>query len=97
MLMQAQRTFTLTVLKFIRADSREIVIAALKSHLVWCTDLVADINTVQLDKIALNREDMFIKNNMTLTRSKSKIQRIVRRIITSNEGRLVSPLILNKK
>jgi hypothetical protein len=45
----------------------KIVIAALKSHLVWCTDLVADINTVQLDKIALNREDMFIKNNMTLT------------------------------
>jgi hypothetical protein len=39
----------------------KIVIAALKSHLVWCTDLVADINTVQLDKIALNREDMFIK------------------------------------
>jgi hypothetical protein len=34
----------------------------LKSHLVWCTDLVADINnTVQLDKIVLNREDMFIK------------------------------------
>jgi hypothetical protein len=63
--MQVQRIFTLTVLKLFRADSREIVIAALKSHLVWCTDLVADINTVQLDKIA-NR-DMFIKNNMTLT------------------------------
>jgi hypothetical protein len=60
MLMQVQRIFTLTV-KLFRADSREIVIAALKSHLVWCTDLVADINTVQLDKIALNREDMFIK------------------------------------
>lgn len=45
----------------------KVIIAALKSHLVWCTDLVADINTVQIDKIALNREDMFIKNNMTLT------------------------------
>jgi len=42
------------------------LIAALKSHIVWCTDLVADINTVQIDKIALNREDMFIKNNLTL-------------------------------
>jgi hypothetical protein len=45
----------------------KIVIAALKSHLVWCTDLVADINTVQLDKIALNREDMFIKKQHILT------------------------------
>jgi hypothetical protein len=54
-------------------------------------DLVADINTVQLDKIALNREDMFIKkqHDFNISRSKSKIQRIVRRIITSNEGRLV--------
>jgi hypothetical protein len=44
----------------------KIVIVALKSHLVWCTDLVSDLNKVQIDKIALNREDMFIKNNMTL-------------------------------
>lgn len=44
----------------------KVVICALKSHLVWCTDLTSDINTVQVDKIALNREDMFIKNNMTL-------------------------------
>lgn len=43
-----------------------VVIAALKSHLFWCTDLVADINTMQLDKIANNREDMFVKNNATL-------------------------------
>ena len=43
-----------------------VVICALKSHLVWATDLVADINTMQVDKIANNREDMFIKNNMTL-------------------------------
>jgi len=43
-----------------------VVICALKSHLIWCTDLQSDINKVQLDKIALNREDMFIKNNMTI-------------------------------
>lgn len=44
----------------------KVVICALKSHLIWCTDLTSDINKVQLDKIALNREDMFIKNNMTI-------------------------------
>jgi hypothetical protein len=44
----------------------KVIICSLKSHLVWATDLAADINTVQVDKIALNREDMFIKNNMTI-------------------------------
>jgi hypothetical protein len=44
----------------------KVVIAALKSHLFWCTDLVSDINTMQMEKIANNREDMFLKNNMTI-------------------------------
>jgi len=44
----------------------KVMICALPSHLLWCTDLEADINTMQLDKIANNREDMFIKHNMTL-------------------------------
>ena len=44
-----------------------VLIAALKSHIVWATDLLSDINTVQLDKIANNREDMFIKNNVAIT------------------------------
>lgn len=44
----------------------KVVICALKSHLLWCTDLESDVNTVQLDKIAANREDMFIKHNMTI-------------------------------
>lgn len=44
----------------------KVVIAALKSHLFWCTDLASDINTMQIDKIANNREDMFLKNNMTI-------------------------------
>lgn len=43
-----------------------VLIAALKSHLIWATDLAADVNVMQIDKIALNREDMFLKNNMTL-------------------------------
>jgi len=44
-----------------------VIIAAPKEHLFWCTDLVSDINKVQIDKIALNREDMFIKTNATIT------------------------------
>lgn len=44
----------------------KVVICALASHLIWCTDLVADVNTLQMDKIANNREDMFLKHNMTL-------------------------------
>lgn len=43
-----------------------VVIASKKEHLFWCTDLVADVNTMQIDKIASNREDMFLKNNMTI-------------------------------
>lgn len=44
----------------------KVVICALKSHLVWATDLESDINLMQLEKIANNREDMFIKHNMTI-------------------------------
>jgi hypothetical protein len=90
----AQRTFTLTVLKLYSCRFQRNSYRCFKIALSMCTDLVADINTVQLDKIALNREDMFIKkqHDFNISRSKSKIQRIVRRIITSNEGRLVSPL-----
>lgn len=43
-----------------------VVIAAPKMHIVWCTDLASDINLMQIDKIQNNREDMFIKNNMTI-------------------------------
>ena len=52
-------------IKFVPLPEK-VVIAALKSHLFWCTDLLADVNTMQIDKIANNREDMFLKNNMTL-------------------------------
>lgn len=44
----------------------KVLICALPSHLVWCTDLQSDVNTMMLDKIANNREDMFIKHNMTV-------------------------------
>lgn len=43
-----------------------VVIVALKSHLFWLTDLASDKNTMKIDKIAENREDMFIKNVMTI-------------------------------
>lgn len=42
------------------------MIASKKIHISWCTDLLADVNTMQIDKIAANREDMFLKNNMTI-------------------------------
>jgi hypothetical protein len=42
------------------------VIAALPSNLVWCTDLVADINKMEINKIANNREDMFVKHIFTI-------------------------------
>lgn len=43
-----------------------VMIAAKKEHIFWCTDLISDINTIQVDKIAANREDMFHKANMTI-------------------------------
>jgi hypothetical protein len=43
-----------------------ILIAALPSNLVWCTDLVADINKMEINKIANNREDMFVKHIFTI-------------------------------
>lgn len=43
-----------------------VVICAVPSHLIWCTDLESDVNFMELNKIANNREDMFIKHNMTV-------------------------------
>jgi len=43
-----------------------VLIASPKMHIIWCTDLASDINLLQIDKIANNREDMFIKANMTV-------------------------------
>jgi hypothetical protein len=43
-----------------------VVIAALPSNLIWCTDLVADINKMEINKIANNREDMFVKHIFTI-------------------------------
>lgn len=42
-----------------------VVIVAKKEHLFWCTDLTSDINTLVIEKIANNREDMFMKTNFT--------------------------------
>lgn len=43
-----------------------VMIGARKEHLFWCTDLQSDINTMQIEKIANNREDWFTKSNMTI-------------------------------
>ena len=44
-----------------------VIISALKSHLFWCTDLTSDVSRLKLEKIAANREDMFLKSIMTET------------------------------
>lgn len=38
------------------------MIAAKKDHLIWCTDLASDINFMEINKIANNRDDMFVKH-----------------------------------
>ena len=43
-----------------------VVIVALKSHLFWVTDLASDNNTMKIDKIAENREDIFIKSVLSI-------------------------------
>lgn len=42
-----------------------VMIGAKKEHISWCTDLAADINEIKMDRIANNREDMFLKSIMT--------------------------------
>lgn len=44
----------------------KVIICARPDHLIWCTDLKSDVNKLELNKIANNREDMFIKHNMTI-------------------------------
>ena len=41
------------------------MIAAKKDHLIWCTDLLSDINFMEINKIANNRDDMFVKHVFT--------------------------------
>lgn len=43
-----------------------VILCARKSHLFWVTDLQSDVNRMKMDKIASNREDMFLKNIMSI-------------------------------
>lgn len=52
-------------IKFVQLPEN-CIIAALPSNLIWCTDLVADINKMEINKIANNREDMFVKHIFTI-------------------------------
>jgi hypothetical protein len=45
--------------------SENVMVAAKPSHLVWCTDLVSDLNYMEINKIANNRDDMFVKHVFT--------------------------------
>ena len=44
----------------------DVILCARKSHLFWVTDLTSDVNRMKMDKIANNREDMFLKNIMSI-------------------------------
>ena len=46
--------------------AENVIIAARPDYIYWCTDLVSDINKFEVNKIAFNREDMFVKNIMTI-------------------------------
>jgi hypothetical protein len=46
--------------------AENVIVCALPENLLWCTDLLSDLNELKIDKIANNREDMFIKAIMTL-------------------------------
>lgn len=46
--------------------SENVVIAGKPSNFIWCTDLVSDINKMEINKIANNREDMFVKHIFTI-------------------------------
>jgi hypothetical protein len=52
-------------IKFVPLPAK-VMIAAVKENIIWCTDLLSDMNVMKIDKIAQNREDMFIKNIVTL-------------------------------
>ncbi|AGO47814.1 structural protein [Cellulophaga phage phi46:1] len=43
-----------------------VMIAAKKENLVWCTDLKSDYNQMKIDKIANNQEKWFLKNILTI-------------------------------
>lgn len=42
------------------------MIAGIAMDIVWCTDLLDDVNTINVDKIANNREDYFLKTIYTM-------------------------------
>ena len=42
------------------------IICAVPSYILWATDLVSDINYMEMNKIANNRDDMFVKNVFTI-------------------------------
>lgn len=53
-------------IKFVPVPANTMI-AAKKEHIIWATDLLSDLTTIKLEKIAANREDWFYKNVMTMT------------------------------
>lgn len=44
----------------------KVVIAALKGHIHWVTDLKSDVNVMKMDKIDATQENMFVKNIISI-------------------------------
>lgn len=57
--------FNGVAVKFVPIPENTMIVAV-KTNLIWATDLQSDFNKMELNKISNNREDMFIKNNMTI-------------------------------
>lgn len=62
---KSQYFFNGIEIKFVPVPEN-VMIAGLKKHFVWCTDLASDVSTIVIDKIANNREDRFVKSIMTI-------------------------------
>lgn len=58
-------TFNTVEIVFVPSPENCLV-AAKPSHLLWATDLLADINKMEINKIANNRDDMFVKHVFTI-------------------------------
>lgn len=59
-------TYNGIVIKFVPFASDNIIVIAVPNFISWTTDLESDLSTVKIERIAPNREDMFLKAIFTL-------------------------------
>lgn len=59
-------TYNGLVIKFVPFASDNIILITVPNFISWTTDLESDLSTVKIEKIAPNREDMFLKAVFTI-------------------------------